>query len=41
LIEAGILVERPGYARNRVFTATEALIVINRPVGQEAVLPEG
>jgi Fic family protein len=41
LIEAGILVERTGYARNRVFTATDALIIINRPFGQEAVVPEG
>jgi Fic family protein len=41
LIEAGIVVERTGYARNRVFTATEALIIINRPFGQETVLPEG
>jgi hypothetical protein len=41
LIEAGILFERTGYARNRVFTATDALIIINRPFGQEAVVPEG
>jgi hypothetical protein len=40
-IEAGILFERTGYARNRVFTATDALTVINRPFGQEAVVPEG
>jgi Fic family protein len=30
LIEAGILVERTGYARNRVFTATDALTIIDR-----------
>jgi Fic family protein len=41
LIEAGILVERTGYARNRVFIATDALTIIDRPFGQDAVLPEG
>jgi Fic family protein len=41
LIEAGILIERTGYARNRVFVATDALTIIDRPFGQEAVLPEG
>jgi Fic family protein len=41
LIEAGILIERTGYARNRVFAATDALTIIDRPFGQEAVLPEG
>jgi Fic family protein len=40
LIEAGILVERTGYARNRVFMAIDALTVVDRPFGQEAVLPE-
>jgi Fic family protein len=41
LIEAGVLVERTGYARNRVFVATDALTIIDRPFGQEVVLPEG
>jgi Fic family protein len=41
LIEAGILIERTGYARNRVFVAIEALTIIDRPFGAEAVLPEG
>jgi hypothetical protein len=41
LIEAGILVERTGYARNRVFVAIEVLSIVDRPFGQEAVLPEG
>lgn len=38
LVEAGILTERTGYARNRVFVAEEALRVINRPYGTEPVL---
>lgn len=40
LMEAGVLTERTGYARNRVFTAPEALTIINRPFGEEPVLPE-
>ncbi len=39
LIEAGILHERTGYRRNRLFAATEALSVINRPFGEDPVLP--
>ena len=39
LTEAGILVERTGYRRNRLFAAQEALSVINRPFGAEPVLP--
>lgn len=35
LAEAGIVTERTGYARNRIFVATEALAVINRPFGAE------
>lgn len=31
----GILKERTGYARNRIFAAAEALEIINRPFGQE------
>ncbi|SFV17340.1 Fic/DOC family protein [Bradyrhizobium arachidis] len=40
LEEAGILHERTGYARNRVYSAPEVLAVINRPFGEEPVLPE-
>lgn len=40
LAEAGVVVERTGYARNRVFVAAEALSVINRPFGSVPVLPE-
>lgn len=40
LMEAGILAERTGYKRNRVFSAPEALSIINRPFGEEPVLPE-
>jgi Fic family protein len=39
LMEAEILKERTGYARNRVFTAPEALSVMNRPFGETPVLP--
>ena len=39
LIEASILQERTGYRRNRLFAATEALSVIDRPFGEEPVLP--
>lgn len=40
LMEAGIVTERTGYSRNRVFVASEALSVINRPFGAQPVLPE-
>jgi Fic family protein len=40
LVSAGILVERTGYRRNRLFAAPEALTIINRPFGDEVVLPE-
>ena len=40
LIEAGILVERTGYERNRVFAAPEALTIVNRPFGEPPVLPD-
>jgi predicted DNA-binding transcriptional regulator YafY len=33
LREAGILQERTGYRRNRVFCAPEILTIINRPFG--------
>lgn len=39
LVEAGILVERTGYARNRVFVAVEAISIINRPFGMDPILP--
>jgi hypothetical protein len=38
LIDAGILNERTGYSRNRLFAATEALALINRPFGEEPVM---
>lgn len=31
---AGILVERTGYARNRIFSAPEVMAIINRPFGE-------
>jgi Fic family protein len=40
LIEAGILIERTGYERNRVFAAGEALTIINRPLGETPILPD-
>ncbi|MGB6388760.1 MAG: Fic family protein [Methyloceanibacter sp.] len=40
LLEAGVLKERTGYARNRVFTVPEALLVINRPFGEMPILPK-
>jgi hypothetical protein len=39
LMEAGILVERTGYRRNRLFAAVEALSIINRPFGEAPILP--
>lgn len=39
LMEVGILQERTGYTRNRIFTAPEALQIINRPFGTDPVLP--
>ncbi|MDH7973929.1 Fic family protein [Sphingomonas sp. AR_OL41] len=38
LIAAGILQERTGYSRNRVFVATEVLAILNRPFGTEPIL---
>jgi Fic family protein len=40
LTAVGILEERTGYRRNRMFAVREALSVINRPFGEEPVLPE-
>jgi hypothetical protein len=37
--EAGILAERTGYARNRIFAAVEALSIFNRRFGAIPVLP--
>lgn len=39
LMESKILIERTGYARNRIFVAAEALSIINRPFGAVPVLP--
>jgi hypothetical protein len=39
LEEAGILAERTGYSRNRIYAASEALNIINRPFGEEPILP--
>lgn len=33
LVEAGILIERTGYRRNRVFVAEAVLAIVNRPFG--------
>jgi Fic family protein len=35
LEKVGILTERTGYARNRIFAATEVLSIVNRPFGYE------
>ncbi|MEI9915538.1 MAG: Fic/DOC family N-terminal domain-containing protein [Methylovirgula sp.] len=40
LVEGGILNERTGYARNRVFSSPEALLIINRPFGDAPVVPD-
>ena len=37
LEEVGILRERTGYARNRVFVAAEALLIINHPFGEAPI----
>lgn len=38
LVAAGILQERTGYSRNRVFVATEVLAILNRPFGEAPIL---
>jgi hypothetical protein len=38
LVGARILTERTGYARDRVYAATEALSIINRPFGESPIL---
>ena len=40
LSSAGILTERTGYTRNRMYSAREALAIINRPFGEEALIPK-
>lgn len=39
LQEIGVLEERTGYSRNRIFAAAEALSILNRPVGVSPILP--
>jgi Fic family protein len=41
LVETGILEERTGYRRNRVFAAAEVLSVLNRPFGSEPLITDG
>lgn len=41
LVEGGMLTERTGYTRNRVFISSEALSIINRPFGETPILPDG
>jgi Fic family protein len=41
LVGGGILIERTGYARNRVFASPEVLSIINRPFGEAPILPGG
>lgn len=40
LVGLGILKERTGYQRNRIFACPEALTIINRPFGAPPILPE-
>lgn len=40
LEEIKVLVERTGYTRNRVFAAPEALSILNRPFGEDPIIPE-
>lgn len=40
LVEAGMLKERTGYARNRVFASPEVLSVISRPFGEAPILSD-
>ena len=41
LVEVGILIERTGYRRNRIFTAREMLAIINRPFGVPPLVEDG
>lgn len=38
LVQTGILHEKTGYTRNRVYVATEVLQIINRPFGHEPII---
>ena len=40
LVEAGILRERTGYRRNRLFAAAEVLALVNRPFGADPIIEE-
>ncbi|KPH85626.1 filamentation induced by cAMP protein Fic (plasmid) [Komagataeibacter intermedius AF2] len=40
LCQVGILTERTGYARNRIYAAEEVLTILNRPFGEEPALPD-
>lgn len=40
LVEVGILVERTGQGRNRLFAAPEALAILGRPFGSSPELPQ-
>ncbi len=39
LVESGILLERTGYRRNRLYAATEVLRIMNRPFGEAPSIP--
>lgn len=39
LVDVGILRERTGYRRNRLFSAPEVLTILNRPFGEDPILP--
>jgi len=40
LATVGIVHERTGHRRNRIFAASEVLSILNRPFGEEPILPE-
>lgn len=40
LVSMGVLTERTGYRRNRLFAATEVLSILNRPFGTAPELPQ-
>lgn len=40
LQEIGVLEERTGYLRNRIFSAPEALSILNRPFGETPIVPK-
>jgi len=39
LVEAGVLAEKTGYRKNRIFAAPEVLTIFNRPFGEAPILP--